>query len=299
MEVVLRKFITLVLALFLVSSLTVACGGGDTSSSTDESVEDSTSSQQASEDSRDALIEVIFSEFIDNYDFSVCLVDAVQASTGWTYEDLLDDVVNNDGNGTGEIDEEVISCLSYLDDEEIAELTGGTDDLELPVDETNSAEALENDSEESWTILIYLMGDTDLEEYALGDIVEMAAVPDSPNLNIVTFFDRSEDHTNEGVLNVPDFTDTKIFQVTNGELLVLNDNLGEKNLGSAETFAEFIDYGLSAFPADRTGLILWDHGAGWPGMGPDEDSGYDILTLQEMVLGLELGLANSEIDKLD
>ena len=308
MEVVLRKFITLVLALFLVSSLTVACGGEDTSSSTDESnsssstdesVEDSTSSQQASEDSRDALIEVIFSEFIDNYDFSVCLVDAVQASTGWTYEDLLDDVVNNDGNGTGEIDEEVISCLSYLDDEEIAELTGGTDDLELPVDETNSAEALENDSEESWTILIYLMGDTDLEEYALGDIVEMAAVPDSPNLNIVTFFDRSEDHTNEGVLNVPDFTDTKIFQVTNGELLVLNDNLGEKNLGSAETFAEFIDYGLSAFPADRTGLILWDHGAGWPGMGPDEDSGYDILTLQEMVLGLELGLANSEIDKLD
>ena len=82
------------------------------SSSTDESEEDSTSSQQASEDSRDALIEIIFSEFIDNYDFSVCLVDAVQASTGWTYEDLLDDVVNNDGNGTGEIDEEVISCLS-------------------------------------------------------------------------------------------------------------------------------------------------------------------------------------------
>jgi len=168
MEVVLRKFITLVLALFLVSSLTVACGGGDTSSSTDESdsssstdesdsssstdesgsssstdesnsssstdesVEDSTSSQQESEDSRDALIEVIFSEFIDNYDFSVCLVDAVQASTGWTYEDLLDDVVNNDGNGTGEIDEEVISCLSYLDDEEIAELTEGTDEAEVP-----------------------------------------------------------------------------------------------------------------------------------------------------------------------
>ena len=273
--------------------------GNQQESTSDESVEDSTSSQQASEDSRDALIEIIFSEFIDNYDFSICLVDAVQASTGWTYEDLLDDVINNDGNGTDEIEAEVLSCLPYLDDEEIAELAGATGDLELPVDETTSSESLENDSDESWTILIYLMGDTDLEEYALEDILEMAAVPNSPNLNIVTFFDRSESYANEGVLNVPDFTDTKILQVTNGELLVLNDNLGEKNLGSAETFAEFIDYGLSTFPADKTGLILWDHGAGWPGMGPDEDSGDDILTLQEMVLGLQLGLANSEIDKLD
>ena len=78
--------------------------GNQQESTSDESVEDSTSSQQASEDSRDALIEIIFSEFIDNYDFSICLVDAVQASTGWTYEDLLDDVINNDGNGTDEIE---------------------------------------------------------------------------------------------------------------------------------------------------------------------------------------------------
>ena len=162
-----RKFIVLVSVLLLTTSFTVACSGGDSSSSmgesdssssdegdtssssdesgsssstdegsssssTDESVEDSTSSQQASEDSRDALIEIIFSEFIDNYDFSICLVDAIQASTGWTYEDLLDDVINNDGNGTDEIEAEVLSCLPYLDDEEIAELTGETDEAEVP-----------------------------------------------------------------------------------------------------------------------------------------------------------------------
>ena len=158
---------------------------------------------------------------------------------------------------------------------------------------------LEVNSDESWTILVYLMGDTDLEEFAIGDVLEMASIPTSPNLNIITLFDRSETYTSESILNVPDFTDTKIFQIINGELTVLRDDLGEKNLGSSETFAEFIEYGLSAFPADKTGLILWDHGAGWPGMGPDEDSGDDILTLQEMVLGLESGLANSNIQKLD
>ena len=158
---------------------------------------------------------------------------------------------------------------------------------------------LEVNSDESWTILVYLMGDTDLEEFAIGDVLEMASIPTSPNFNIITLFDRSETYTSESILNVPDFTDTKIFQIINGELTILRDNLGEKNLGSSETFAEFIEYGLSAFPADKTGLILWDHGAGWPGMGPDEDSGDDILTLQEMVLGLESGLANSNIQKLD
>ena len=158
---------------------------------------------------------------------------------------------------------------------------------------------LEVNSDESWTILVYLMGDTDLEEFAIGDVLEMASIPTSPNFNIITLFDRSETYTSESILNVPDFTDTKIFQIINSELTILRDDLGEKNLGSSETFAEFIEYGLSAFPADKTGLILWDHGAGWPGMGPDEDSGDDILTLQEMVLGLESGLANSNIQKLD
>ena len=162
-----RKFIVLVSVLLLTTSFTVACGGGDSSSSmgesdssssdegdtssssdesgsssstdessssssTDESEEDSTSSQQASEDSRDALIELFSSELIDNYDFSICLVDAVQASTGWTYEVLLDEVVTYEWDLGYELDMEIIPCLPFLDDEEIAELTGKTDVALVP-----------------------------------------------------------------------------------------------------------------------------------------------------------------------
>ena len=80
---------------------------------------------------------------------------------------------------------------------------------------------LEVNSDESWTILVYLMGDTDLEEFAIGDVLEMASIPTSPNFNIITLFDRSETYTSESILNVPDFRDTKIFQIINGELTIL------------------------------------------------------------------------------
>ena len=152
---------------------------------------------------------------------------------------------------------------------------------------------------EKWTVLIYLMGDTDLEEFALTDIVEMSEVPTSENVDIVVLFDRSDIYSEESVLNLENFSDTKLLQVKNGSLHILEDQLGERNLGDAGTLAEFIEYGFTRFPAERTALILWDHGAGWPGMGPDEGNEFDILDLQEISNGIEAGLENAGIDKLD
>ncbi|NBV02735.1 MAG: hypothetical protein EBS10_00920, partial [Acidimicrobiia bacterium] len=42
----------------------------------------------------------------------------------------------------------------------------------------------------SWTVLIYLMGDNDLERFAVGDVVEMAEAGSNENVNIVTLVDR-------------------------------------------------------------------------------------------------------------
>ena len=94
-----------------------------------------------------------------------------------------------------------------------------------PYGEDTPIDDLEVNSDESWTILVYLMGDPDLEVFAIEDVLEMASIPSSPNLNIITLFDRSEIYTSQAILNVPDFTDTKIFQIINGELTVLMDNL--------------------------------------------------------------------------
>ena len=65
------------------------------------------------------------------------------------------------------------------------------------------------------------MGDTDLEEFALTDIVEMSKVPTSENVDIVVLFDRSDIYSEESVLNLENFSDTKLLQVKNGSLHLL------------------------------------------------------------------------------
>ena len=184
--------------------------------------------------------------------------------------------------------------------------TEETDDAKNDSNESNSSssqptvqESQEDAKPGKWTVLVYIMGDTDLEGFALTDIVEMSRVPNSENVDIVVLFDRSEIYSEDPVLNIEDFADTKLLQVKNGSLHLLEDQLGERNLGDSSTLAEFVSYGFSKFPAERTALILWDHGAGWPGMGPDEGNDFDILNLQEISNGIERGLEDTGIDRLD
>ena len=127
----------------------------------------------------------------------------------------------------------------------------------------------------------------------------MSKVPTSENVDIVVLFDRSDNYSEDSVLNLENFSDTKLIQVKNGSIHLLEDQLVERNLGDADALAEFIEYGYSRFPAEKTALILWDHGAGWPGMGPDEGNEFDILDLQEISIGIGTGLEKAGIDKLD
>lgn len=52
-------------------------------------------------------------------------------------------------------------------------------------------------------------------------------------------------------------------------------------------------------PADHYSLIISDHGASWPGIGPDEGSDDDVLDLAQIVEGIASGLEQAGIDKLD
>ncbi|MDG2029074.1 MAG: hypothetical protein P8J50_18405, partial [Acidimicrobiales bacterium] len=65
-----------------------------------------------------------------------------------------------------------------------ADPAGEDDDTSRPADSDLVAEGV------SWTVLIYLMGDNDLEPYAVGDMFEMAEAGSNENVNIVTLVDR-------------------------------------------------------------------------------------------------------------
>jgi len=63
--------------------------------------------------------------------------------------------------------------------------------------------------------------------------------------------------------------------------------LGETNTGDPANFQAFLEWGLSNFPAERYAVIVWDHGGGWTGIGPDDGSFPGILNPREIdqVLG--------------
>ncbi|GAB2832123.1 clostripain-related cysteine peptidase [Microbacterium insulae] len=156
----------------------------------------------------------------------------------------------------------------------------------------------EPEAEASWTFLVYMMGDTNLEPYALDDLTEMAAVGSSDELNVVAMVDRSPDYSSDGVLNLDDWEDTKLFEVQQDEFVELAD-LGELNTGDPETLASFVETAVTEYPAENYALLLWDHGGGWLGMGADETDGEDPLELDEIAAGIDAGLAATGVDKLD
>ena len=149
----------------------------------------------------------------------------------------------------------------------------------------------------SWTVLVYQIADNNLEPYALQDLTEMASVGSGENLNLVVMSDRSAAEVADPVLNIDDWDTAKTFEVQEGELVELADS-GEADMADPATLADFVATGFEEYPADNHAVVLWDHGAGWPGMGPDDSTG-DLLTLPEIQQGLSDGLAQSGVDRLD
>ena len=149
----------------------------------------------------------------------------------------------------------------------------------------------------SWTVLVYQIADNNLEPFALQDLTEMASVGSGENLDVVVMSDRSAGEAPGGVLNVDEWDTAKTFEVGQGELTEVSDS-GEADMADPATLADFVATGFEDHPADNHAVVLWDHGAGWPGMGPDDSSG-DLLTLPEIQQGLTEGMDAAGVEKLD
>lgn len=150
----------------------------------------------------------------------------------------------------------------------------------------------------TWTVLVYSIADTDLEPYMMDDIDELGQVEASDSLSLVTFIDRADGYTDGPVLGMDDWVGAKILEVTPGGAIEQQD-LGDVNTGDAAVLADFISWGLTNYPADNYSLIISDHGASWPGVGGDESSEEDTLSLAELDAGIADGLAAAGVDRLD
>lgn len=119
------------------------------------------------------------------------------------------------------------------------------------------------------TVLIYMNG-SDLEtEYAAAttDLLEILGSGfDEQNLNVIIFAGGAKRwHTPQIANGV-----NSIFKIENKKLVKLAQ-IGRDSMGYPETLAGFINFGYNLYPAEKYGLILWNHGGGAVvGYGSDE-----------------------------
>ena len=147
-----------------------------------------------------------------------------------------------------------------------------------------------------WNLLFYMDADCNLEEYLLENVEEMAQVGGDAAVNMLVLVDRHDpvdpdeaDHgayTDGPLLNIPNFTGAKIFQVEREWLTEVAD-WGEVNMGDPETLERFVVFAARSYPARRTMLLLSDHAGSWRYICGDDNTGVeglkeDYLTIHEI-----------------
>ena len=142
-----------------------------------------------------------------------------------------------------------------------------------------------------WTIMVYMCG-ADLESdysdggYASKDIEEIRKTLNQPdNVNIIFETGGASSWKN----NIIGGSGTK--KVTAGELgryhiennnFVKDGKVDNANMGDKDTLKSFLNWGFETYPANKYGLILWNHGGAMDGVCFDENYGRDGLTADEI-----------------
>lgn len=120
------------------------------------------------------------------------------------------------------------------------------------------------------TLLVYMLG-SNLESgdgAATGNLQEMMAAHGSALINVVLTTGGADKVDPNGF--VKSWKTVKRHELKDGELKELAD-VGVQNMDLGQTLQAFLEWGVTAYPADRYMLMMWDHGAGWLGFGSDEN----------------------------
>ena len=148
----------------------------------------------------------------------------------------------------------------------------------------------------TWTIFVYMCG-TDLESengLASMDLQEMVDASTGTNVRYVVQTGGTQAWDN-------DYTDTAVFgryEISAGEIA----QIGEQELismGDSSALADFLKWGVTTYPAEKMGVILWNHGGGSiTGICFDEMYDYDSLSLRELDAAL-LSVYDSMTDNFE
>lgn len=149
-----------------------------------------------------------------------------------------------------------------------------------------------------WTFLVYMDADNDLEQFGTLNMNQMETVGSTERVAFAVQFDRipGGDTSNgdwTGALRFVVQPDNNPSRITSPVL----QNLGEVDMADPASLRDFLTWGVVNFPAERTALVLWNHGSGWrqrAGRGVifDDTSGtfMDMLDLEAGLTAPTVGL---------
>lgn len=140
-----------------------------------------------------------------------------------------------------------------------------------------------NQQKETWTWMIYLNADNNLEGIDVSNINQLLAVEPDENINIVILWDRS-------------IYKDRLIQIKNQEIIDLKATINGKtfpgntaeeielHMTNPQTLRDFLAYVKENFKTDRYAITFWSHSDGWrqsyKGIGADENDG-DPLTVND------------------
>jgi len=159
-----------------------------------------------------------------------------------------------------------------------------------------------------WTVLAYLSGDCNLEEYMVQDLLDMEKIGSNKDMNLVAQLDRGDENATTqfsgGVKGAARYY-VEEFKMKPGELdgfsrynpatmPVLREKhtkitspelktLGQVNMADSKLFKDFLSWGMKNYPAKNYMIIAFGHGGGASGMITDEGAGPgEVIALPEL-----------------
>src|SRR5262245_44078291 len=133
-----------------------------------------------------------------------------------------------------------------------------------------------------WTVMVYMSGDNNLEDYIVKDIeLELGLAGSNADIKVVALADRGPGYdTSRG-----DWQTTKLYYVTQGIVADAGHAVadwGERNFGDPQTLIDFVTWTKTNYPADHYALYFWGHGWSWhPGWVMEDDTDADTLDYHE------------------
>lgn len=165
-----------------------------------------------------------------------------------------------------------------------AEHAAGAAENPFPEDMVKEKQTeIKGDGKDQATVFVYMNG-SDLESEdgeATEDLCEMLAANISSQVNVLVETIGTKSWSKRlGIAS----DHTQRYKAEAGNLVLVDDSLGQLDCTSPDTLADFISWGAENYPANRYILIFWDHGAGSVyGFGYDEHQSEDsVLTIDEI-----------------